>query len=297
MPSGLLGGRRAARLRSIAAAPWLPHERATADATVMAAWLTTPQRARYAPTLRAGDDLDEFVTRLGDERRVALEEGVERIEDELASAAEAERAARQTVLRVLEGVLILVALAATVLFARADSAVAELGRLGEEGGLGSLLQQARGDALTTGTGFLMVALVALVAAAVVGGAATRRRDRRMLDWAVSRPGQLGRGIPVRRPLQMTSVGVTLVMVVGPVLLTGFAIVGAFVGAAVLLIMLISRDDPSLITTGWILVGSAVAALVIAVVLFNLRMRRMELRMRRSMASEWLGRYGSRRTSD
>ncbi|MGY5763773.1 hypothetical protein ACXET9_01060 [Brachybacterium sp. DNPG3] len=292
-PSQLLGGRRAARLRAIAASAGLPHERATADATVMAAWLTTAQRARYAPLLRAGDDLDEFVVRLADERRVMLEEGTDTVADELDAAAAAERAARPTVLRTLEILLLLVVVAALVVFARSDNALEDLRALGTEGGLGHVLEQARDDALLTGTTSLAVGLVALIAAAVVGAIATRRRDRAMLDWAVSRPGQLGRGIPMRRALQTTSIGVALVMVAGPVILTAFAIIGLFTGAAILLILLISRDEPSFMTAGWVLLGSSAAALLLAAVLSNLRMRRLEQMVRRSMASEWLGRYGSK----
>ena len=85
-----------------------------ADAAVMTAWLSPAQRARYAPSLRAVDDPDAFVERLADERRVVLMEGADPVPGELEDAARAEREARQTPLRVLEGVLLVGALACFV---------------------------------------------------------------------------------------------------------------------------------------------------------------------------------------
>src|SRR5690625_7844179 len=86
-----------------------------------------------------------------------------------------------------------------------------------------------------------------VLAAVVGRVATRRRDRALLSWAVKRPGQLGRGVPVTRALQGESLGPALVATLAPVLLVGIGIVGMFFGAAVLLLELLSRDDASMTT--------------------------------------------------
>src|SRR5699024_4869446 len=105
MPTGLFGGRQAARLRAVVNADLLPEERASADALVMTAWLSAAQRAQYAPTLRSGPHPEEFAQRLADERRVVLEEGADPVADELESAALAEREARQVPLRILEGVL------------------------------------------------------------------------------------------------------------------------------------------------------------------------------------------------
>src|SRR5690606_6152429 len=107
MPEGPFGGRRAARLRAVVNADLLPRERASADALVLTAWLSAAQRARYAPTLRAGGGVEEFVQRLADERRVVLEEGADEVAGELESAAAAERSARQLPLRLLEGALLL----------------------------------------------------------------------------------------------------------------------------------------------------------------------------------------------
>ena len=116
MPEGVFGGRRAARLRAVVNADLLPRERASADALVLTAWLSAAQRARYAPTLRAGGGVEEFAQRLADERRVVLEEGADEVAGELEAAAEAERAARQLPMRLLEGALLLLATLMSALF-------------------------------------------------------------------------------------------------------------------------------------------------------------------------------------
>ena len=72
---GLFG--QAARLRAVVNADLLPRERAAADALVLTAWLSSAQRERYAPQLRAGLQVEEFAERLADERRVVLEEGAD----------------------------------------------------------------------------------------------------------------------------------------------------------------------------------------------------------------------------
>ena len=187
--TGVLFG-QAARLRAVVNADLLPRERAAADALVLTAWLSAAQRERYAPSLRAPGSVEEFAERLADERRVVLEEGADPVADEVGAAAEAERGARQIPLRLLEGALLLGALVCVVLTVLRSLDAADLpGHLAAEAGplLGGML-------------------LCLVLAAVVGAVATRRRDRTLLDWAVSRPGQLGRGLPLRRPLQGESAG-------------------------------------------------------------------------------------------
>lgn len=268
MPTGLFGGREAARLRAVVNADLLPEERASADALVMTAWLSAAQRAQYAPTLRSGPHPEEFAQRLADERRVVLEEGADPVADELESAALAEREARQVPLRILEGVLLAVAAGAVVWMVLADM-----------GG------EALPEALLPG---IVVVLLAAVAAAVVGEVATRRRDRALLDWAVSRPGQLGRGLPLRRPLQGGSAGPAVVQSLGPALLVGAGVLAIVGGAAVLLITLMLREDTGAAALAPWLLGGGAAALVVAVLAVYLRSRRLLRLARRARAAAWIG---------
>lgn len=274
-PTGLFGGRQAAKLRAIVSADLLPEERAAADALVMTAWLTPAQRAQYAPSLRSGHLAEEFAQRLADERRVVLEEGADPVADELESAARAERAARQLPLRVLETVLLLVVLGCAV-------AVVVLGLRAEgTGPAGRLLDQA--------LPLLATMLVAALLAAVVGTAATRRRDRRLLDWAVSRPGQLGRGLPLHRPLQGESAGPAIAQVLGPALLVGAGVLAIVAGAAILLITPMIGDELGVADRApWLLGGGAISLLG-AVLVILLRQRRLLTSVRRARAAEWLGR--------
>lgn len=271
-PTGPLGGRQAARLRAAVNADLLPEERASADALVMTAWLTDAQRAQYAPSLRAGHDTEEFVQRLADERRVALEEGADPVPDELESAVRAEQEARQLPLRIIEGLLLALA---------AGCAVPIVLRGVREGGAsGDLAQQAMPWGIAV--------LLAAISAAVVGAVATRRRDHRLLDWAVSRPGQLGRGLPLHRPLQGGSAGPAVVQSLGPALLVGAGVLAIVAGAALLLITLMLGDDSGNgALAPWLLGGGAVA-LVVAVLAVYVRSRRLLKVTRRARAAEWVG---------
>ena len=271
-PAGLFGGRQAARLRAVVNADLLPEERASADALVMAAWLTAQQRAQYAPTLRSGPQPEEFAQRLADERRVALEEGADPVADELDSAARAEREARQLPLRVVEGVLLAVAAGCVVPIV--------LQGVRDGGPAPDLAQRV----LPWG----IAVIIAAVAAAIVGSVATRRRDRQLLDWAVSRPGQLGRGLPMRRPLQGGSAGPAVVRSLGPALLVGAGVLAIVAGAAMLLITLMLRDgagDGAL--APWLLGGGA-TVLVIAVLAVYARSRHQVKTVRRARAAAWIG---------
>ncbi|MEU2417161.1 hypothetical protein ABZ546_05180 [Brachybacterium paraconglomeratum] len=269
--SGVLFG-QAARLRAVVNADLLPRERAAADALVLTAWLSTAQRERYAPTLRAAGSVEEFAERLADERRVVLEEGADPVADEVGAAAEAERAARQLPLRLLEGALLLGALVCVVLTVLRSLEAADLLRhLAAESGplLGGML-------------------LCLVLAAVVGAVATRRRDRALLDWAVSRPGQLGRGLPLRRPLQGESAGPVILGSLGPALLLGAGVLAIVAGAAVLLLSLMLRAEIVATEQAPALLIGGVIALVAATAAVYLRGRRRERRARRGRASEWIG---------
>lgn len=265
--------RTSTRVRELVRADLLPDERATADAAVMTAWLSPAQRARYAPSLRAVDDPDAFVERLADERRVVLMEGADPVPDELEDAARAEREARQTPLRVLEGVLLVGALACFV-------------------GIVLLSMRADVQGLTItpeGVPELAAALVSTVAAsAVIGAAATRRRDRAMLSWAVNRPGQLGRGIPLRRGLQVQSAGPSLARSLGAASLFALGILAAVAGAAVLLITLVLRSEQDYTTLGLALLVGGVVAFLLSVLLFRWYARRLERIVRRARAVQWFG---------
>lgn len=262
--------RQTARLRAEAASDAQPRDRAAADATVLAAWLSPAQRERYAPSLRAVGDLDAFVARLAEERRVVLEEGAEPVGDEIDAAAHAEDAARQTGLRVLEGVavtaLLLLVILAAVTVLRDPAPPAELAvRIGP---------------------LLAVAALALVVAAVAASLAVHRRSRAMLDWAVARPGQLGRGVPVRHPLQRASAPTELAISLGLGALLVASVLSVFVGAALLLVDLLLREGLlGLAPTLTLLVAGAVG-LVVVVALGALRSRRTELLLRRGQAIEW-----------
>lgn len=269
--TGVLFG-QAARLRAVVNADLLPRERAAADALVLTAWLSAAQRERYAPSLRAPGSVEEFAERLADERRVVLEEGADPVADEVGAAAEAERGARQIPLRLLEGALLLGALVCVVLTVLRSLDAADLSRhLAAEAGplLGGML-------------------ACLVLAAVVGAVATRRRDRTLLDWAVSRPGQLGRGLPLRRPLQGESAGPVVLGSLGPALLLGAGVLAIVAGAAVLLLSLMLRAEIVATEQAPALLIGGVFALVAATAAVYLGGRRRERRARRVRASEWIG---------
>lgn len=269
--TGVLFG-QAARLRAVVNADLLPRERAAADALVLTAWLSAAQRERYAPSLRAPGSVEEFAERLADERRVVLEEGADPVADEVGAAAEAERGARQIPLRLLEGALLLGALVCVVLTVLRSLDAADLSRhLAAEAGplLGGML-------------------ACLVLAAVVGAVATRRRDRTLLDWAVSRPGQLGRGLPLRRPLQGESAAPVVLGSLGPALLLGAGVLAIVAGAAVLLLSLMLRAEIVATEQAPALLIGGVIALVAATAAVYLGGRRRERRARRVRASEWIG---------
>lgn len=269
--TGVLFG-QAARLRAVVNADLLPRERAAADALVLTAWLSAAQRERYAPSLRAPGSVEEFAERLADERRVVLEEGADPVADEVGAAAEAERGARQIPLRLLEGALLLGALVCVVLTVLRSLDAADLSRhLAAEAGplLGGML-------------------ACLVLAAVVGAVATRRRDRTLLDWAVSRPGQLGRGLPLRRPLQGESAAPVVLGSLGPALLLGAGVLAIVAGAAVLLLSLMLRAEIVATEQAPALLIGGVFALVAATAAVYLGGRRRERRARRVRASEWIG---------
>lgn len=260
-------------MRELVRADLLPEERALADATVLTAWLSPAQRARYAPSLRAVDDPDEFVERLADERRVILDEGADPVPGEVEDAAAAERAARQTPLRVLEAALLLGALACFVVL------VLQLGA--------SDLQDL--DGAPAWVPELAVGLVCcLVGAAVIGAVATRRRDSAMLSWAVSRPGQLGRGIPLRRGLQAQSVGPAVLGSLGPAALIGVGVLSVVAGAALALISLMLRGDQDLTVPGIVAFVAGVVAFGVGVLLFYRRSRRLETIIRRARSVQWFG---------
>jgi hypothetical protein len=272
-PAGLGLFGQAARLRAVVNADLLPRERAAADALVLTAWLSTAQRERYAPSLRAGHGAEEFAARLADERRVVLEEGADPVADELEAAAEAERTARQLPLRLLETALLLVALVCVVLTVLR--------------GLEARAGGARELAADSGP-LLAGMLLGLLLAAVVGAIATRRRDRALLDWAVSRPGQLGRGLPLRRPVQGESAGPAILRSLGPALLLGAGILAIVAGAAVLLLSLMLRGEIPAAEHAPVLLIGGVAALVVAVLAGYLAGRRRERSARRVRAAEWIG---------
>lgn len=265
--------RTAARVRELVRSDLLPQERSLADATVLTAWLSPAQRSRYAPSLRAVDDPDAFVERLADERRVVLEEGPDPVEGEVESAARAERRARQTPLRVLEALLLIGAAACAV-------GIVLLSRAADIRGLDDV-------APTPWVPELVAGLVCLlIAAAVIGTIATRRRDRAMLDWAVSRPGQLGRGIPVRSALQVQSVGASLLHSLGAAFLFGMGIIATVLGAAVLLITLLARPEEDLTTVALVSLIGGVIAFLVSVLLFRWSARRIEWMVRRARAVQW-----------
>lgn len=271
---GLFGGRQAARVRAIVNADLLPEERASADAMVMTAWLTAAQRAQYAPSLRSGPHTEEFLQRLADERRVALEEGADPVPDELESAARAEQQARQTPLRVLEAVLLLVVLGCF-------TATVMLSLRTEGSGIAERVPH-QAPAL------LVTMVVAALLAAIVGRVATRLRDRILLDWAVSRPGQLGRGMPLRRPLQGESAGPAILRSLGPALLVGAGVLAIVAGAAVLLISLMMGEESEVARWAPWMLGGGAASLVVAVLAVYLRSRMQLRRLRRARASQWIG---------
>ncbi|MDN5822515.1 MAG: hypothetical protein L0H39_13645, partial [Brachybacterium sp.] len=262
------------KLRAIVSADLRPEARASADALVMAAWLTASQRAQYAPSLRSRPGTEEFVQRLADERRVVLEEGADPVADELESAAHAERQARQLPLRLVEAALLLVAfamVAITVILSIRSESTELADRFPEQG-------------LT----LLVAALVAGLLAALMGAVATRRRDHLLLDWAVSRPGQLGRGLPLRRPLQGESAGPAIARSLGPALLVGAGVLMIVAGAALLLISPMLGDVGGVSHWAPWLLGGGAAALVAAVLIIYLRSRRLRQIVRRSRAAEWAG---------
>lgn len=240
----------------------------------MTAWLTAAQRARYAPSLRSGPSTEEFAQRLADERRVVLEEGADPVADEMESAAQAEQEARQLPLRLVEALLLVVAfglIAVTVVLSLRSEATGLAERVPEQG-------------LT----LLVIALVAGLLAAVVGASATRRRDHLLLDWAASRPGQLGRGLPLRHPLQSESAGPVVGRSLGPALLVGAGVLMIVAGAALLLISPMLGDVGGVSHWAPWLLGGGAAALVVAVLLIYLRSRQVRKIARRARAAEWIG---------
>lgn len=273
-PPSLFGGRQAAKLRAIVNADLLPEERASADALVMTAWLTAEQRAQYAPSLRSGPGTEEFSQRLADERRVVLEEGADPVADEPEAAAQAEQEARQLPLRLVEAALLVVAFVAVtitvVLSIRSDAS--ELADRFPEQGLW----------------MLGLALVTALLAALAGTVATRRRDHLLLGWAVSRPGQLGRGLPLRRPLQGDSAGPVVARSLLPALLVGTGVIGIVTGAGLLLISPMMGDVGGVSHWAPWLLGGGALALVVAVLLIYLRSRRVLQIARRARAAEWIG---------
>ncbi|ASK66669.1 hypothetical protein CFK39_13570 [Brachybacterium avium] len=273
-PPGLFGGRQAAKLRAIVNADLLPEERASADALVMTTWLTATQRAQYAPSLRSGPSTEEFAQRLADERRVVLEEGADPVADELESAAQAEQRARQLPLRLVEAVLLLVAFTAVVI-------MVVLSIRSESAGLAERVPE-------QGLTLLVVALVAGLLAALVGTVATRRRDHLLLGWAASRPGQLGRGLPLQRPLQGESAGPAIARALGPALLVAAGVLMIVAGAALLLISPMLGDVGGVSHWSPWLLGGGAAALVAAVLIIYLRSRRLRQIVRRYRAAEWIG---------
>lgn len=267
---GPFGGRQAARIRALVAADLLPPERAAADALVMTAWLTPAQRATYAASLRCGDHPEDLAQVLADERRVVLEEGADPVADELESAAQAERAAAQRALRILEALLLVVALGAVVALV-----LPMLGGPGDEAVRAALPAAA-------------VLVGAVVPAAAVGALATRRRDRALLDWASSRPGQLGRGLPLHRPLQGGSAGPAILRALAPALLVAAGVLAIVAGAAILLITLMLGDEQGMASAAPWLLGGGVVSLLVAVLAVHLRGRRVMRQVRRARAAEWLG---------
>lgn len=265
-----LGGREAAQLRRYAASSALPDERAQADAIVLTAWLTPQQRAAYASHLRSGGDLDAFVEVLAQERRVVLEEGAEEVPGELEAAAQAERSARQTPLRWAEGA----ALVLTAGFLAALITVAvQAGR------------EVLSDPLPAAA-MLGATLLCLIGAGVLGAVAARRRDRALLDWAAARGGQLGRGLPLVRPLQTAGIGPRLLTAVLPPVLIGAGILLATVGAGMLVYLLLVREAPGLVVISLVLLAAGAAAFVAAMVWSAIRTRRADLAARRELAVEW-----------
>ena len=276
---GPFGGKHAARIRAIASSSQLPTERARADAIVMTAWLTAGQRAQYAPSLRAAGHGEDFVEHRAAARRVAREAGPAPPAAARPAARRAARSARQLPLRILETLLVLGALACFTVAALRTEYGAGMSR----------------DALPDGIVPLLVGTVlCLIAGAVVGAVATRRRDHQLLDWAVSRPGQLGRGLPLRRPLQGGSVGPALLRGVGPAVLVAAGVIAICVGAAILLITLLSDADSEATTLALWLLGGGVLALLLAVIAVQLRGRRLEQIVRRARAAEWFGAQGAER---
>lgn len=269
---GPFGGRQAARIRAIVAADLLPPERAAADALVMTAWLTAAQRATYAASLRSGHHPEDFAQALADERRVALEEGADPVADELEAAAQAEREAAQRPLRILEALLLAVGLGAVVVLVLPVLA-------GDD---------PAGEAVRSAPPAAAVLVGAVVLAAVVGTIATRRRDRALLDWAVSRPGQLGRGLPLRRPLQGGSAGPAVLRSLVPALLVAAGVLAVVAGAAILLITLMLGDERGMAAAAPWLLGGGVASLLLAVLAVHLRGRHLVTVARRARATQWLG---------
>src|SRR5690606_10517066 len=131
-------------------------------------------------------------------------------------------------------------------------------------------------------------LRALVRGGAVGALAPRCRARILLDWAVSRPGQLGRGLPLERPLQSESAGPVVLRSLGPAILLGAGILAIVAGAAVLLLSLMLRTEIIAADQAPALLIGGVVALVAATAAVYVSGRRRELAARRVRASEWIG---------
>src|SRR5699024_10052490 len=104
----------------------------------------------------------------------------------------------------------------------------------------------------------------------------------------SRPGQLGRGLPLRRPLQGESAGPAVARSLGPALLVGAGVLLIVAGAALLLISLLLGDWGGMSHGAPSLAGGGAAGVVAAVRLIYLRWRRVRTIARRTRAAEWIG---------
>lgn len=264
-----------ARLRAAVSSDLEPPEKALAHAIAVADWLGPERRAAYAHVSGWDRDaelgVEEFVDLVAAERRVALEEGIDPMPDELESAAQAERDARQVPLRILEAILLVLALAAFLAAALSD-----------------ITQNEGRDGLSDGAVLLLPAAVALVLLAAAAGSVARRlRDRRLLAWAVARRGQLARGIPVRRPLQRVTIGPSIVRTLGPAVMLALGVASALAGALILLLSLLNPSGlPPMV--GALLLALGVVCFGLSVLWFRLNWRWTEDTVRRAQSVAWLG---------
>ncbi len=264
-----------ARLRAAASSDLEPPEKALAHAIAVADWLGPERRAAYAHVSgwdRDGElGVEEFVDLVASERRVALEEGIDPMPDELESAARAEQGARQMPLRILEALLLVLAFAAFLATVLVDI----------------IENDGRNTVSDVAILLLSTAVALVLLAAAAGSVARRLRDRRLLAWAVARRGQLARGIPVRRPLQRVTLGPSFVRALGPALMLALGVASAVAGA---LILLLSLLDPSSMPTevGALLLALGVVCFGLSVLWFRLNSRWTEETVRRAQSVAWLG---------